>query len=279
MSAVKYILLALALCLSFANANTETLAPLDLLLQGHSSSRTLQSRRVQQEHPRLQKFQQNIYYDQYYNESAVYEYVVAFYTGYSMQDYAFADECLQYSTESLDRLYEFNLNMTRRFSWNEPFFLVTNSAGGPVNDGWFYCYQYYSDFKLVYKTKYDNFVDFGDMYLSFIFNLLGNSLQIKQQTEDMIEASQRHDTVTYFQSFGSLLRMVMDFNSYKTAGQSLLHYATNAAKKDVGLQGVPSKQQRVDDIEERKAEARARVNKIRLERYLEQEERKEHPML
>ena len=35
---------------------------------------------------------QNIYYDQYYNESAVYDYVVSFYTGYQMEDYAFANE-------------------------------------------------------------------------------------------------------------------------------------------------------------------------------------------
>lgn len=119
---------------------------------------------------------QNIYYDQYYNESAVYDYVVSFYSGYQMEDYAFANECLLYTTLTLNQLYEFNLNMTRRYNWNEPFFLIMNTIGGPFNDGWFYCYQYYTDFKLIYKTKWASFEDFGDLYLSFIFNLLGNSL-------------------------------------------------------------------------------------------------------
>lgn len=54
------------------------------------------------ERPRLGKFMENIYREQYYNQSALYDYVVAFYTGYQMQDYAFADECLTYSTETLD---------------------------------------------------------------------------------------------------------------------------------------------------------------------------------
>lgn len=82
---------------------------------------------------------QNIYYDQYYNESAFYDYIVAFYTGYEMEDYAFANECLLYTTLTTNQAYEFNLNMTRRYNWNEPFFLIMNTIGGPFNDGWFYC--------------------------------------------------------------------------------------------------------------------------------------------
>ena len=161
--------------------------------------------------------------------------MAAFYEGYQMYDYAFAAECLQYTTATLDRLYEFNLNMTRRYNWNEPFFLITDTVGGPFNDAWFYCYQYYVDFKLVYVTKFENFVDFGDLYLSFIFNLLGNSLQIKQQTEKMIESNERHDMVPYFQALGALMRMMLDFNSYKTAGASLSDYAMSAAKRTFDL--------------------------------------------
>jgi hypothetical protein len=37
-------------------------------------------------------------------------------------------------------------------------------------------------------------VDFGDFYLSFIFNLLSNSLQIKVATENVIEAVDAYDT-------------------------------------------------------------------------------------
>jgi len=40
-----------------------------------------------------------------------------------------------------------------------------------------------SDIYMVYKQKIENFVDFGDVYMSFIFNLLSNSLQIKISAE------------------------------------------------------------------------------------------------
>jgi hypothetical protein len=32
------------------------------------------------------------------------------------------------------------------------------------------------DIVMVYTEKVENFVDFGDVYMSFIFNLLSNSL-------------------------------------------------------------------------------------------------------
>ena len=75
--------------------------------------------------------------------------------------------------------------------------------------------------------------------MSFIFNLLGNSLQIKQNTEDMIDASARHDTIEYFQSLGALLRIIFDFNSYKTAGGSLVAFVKDASTVTEGLKGVP----------------------------------------
>lgn len=37
----------------------------------------------------------------------------------------------------------------------------------------------------------------------------------------MMKADDRHDMVQYFYSFGMLLRMILDFNSYKSAGDSL----------------------------------------------------------
>lgn len=66
--------------------------------------------------------------------------------------------------------------------------MVADITGNELNDMWFYCYQFGKDVTSEYETKAENFVDFGDFYLSFIFNLLSNSLQIKLSTENMIEA-------------------------------------------------------------------------------------------
>lgn len=104
-------------------------------------------------------------------------------------------------------------------------------------------------------------MDFGDIYLSFIFNLLGNSLQLKQNTEDMIDASARHDTVEYFESLGALLRIILDFNSYKTAGGSLGTFIKQAAFKHDGLKGVPHVKFRKHAQEKKLNELEARIEK------------------
>ena len=51
--------------------------------------------------------------------------------------------------------------------------------------------------------------------------MLQNSLNIKKQTENMIEAYDKHDTVNFMQSMGSILRSVLDFDSYTSVSESL----------------------------------------------------------
>ena len=72
------------------------------------------------------------------------------------------------------------------------FFFLT--AGTSFNDAWYYCFLYQNDFLDDYGTKLASFNDFGEIYLSLIFNLLQNSLNIKSQTENMIAAYELHNT-------------------------------------------------------------------------------------
>ena len=51
----------------------------------------------------------------------IYDYVTAYTQGFMIDSYSFASECFEHLTDSLDRLYEFNLQMIRRKSWNDPF--------------------------------------------------------------------------------------------------------------------------------------------------------------
>jgi len=43
--------------------------------------------------PIVKAFMQNVYTDQYFTDSVLAAYFRAFYDGYNMQDYAFAEEC------------------------------------------------------------------------------------------------------------------------------------------------------------------------------------------
>ena len=88
--------------------------------------------------------------------------------------------------------------MIRRYTWADPFLYTSQQVAKPINDAWFHCWQFKTDFMDSFWEKKNNFVDLPDFYLSFIFNLLGNSFQIKSSSEAMITASSTHDSVTFY---------------------------------------------------------------------------------
>lgn len=90
---------------------------------------------------------------------------------------------------------------------------------------------------MAYEQKFDKFNDFGDIYLSFIFNMLQNSLSIKKQTENMISSYAKHDTVTFTRSLGSVLRSILDFNMYTSQAGSL--DSTSSAASFMGMSPAP----------------------------------------
>lgn len=121
----------------------------------------------------------------------------------------------------MDQLHNFYLNTTRMRDWSEPYFLTFQIVGNQFNDAWFFCYQMAYDIYLVYKQKIENFVDFGDVYMSFIFNLLSNSLQIKISAENMVNATALHDTVRFVTHTAKICRIILDFDSYQNVGMAL----------------------------------------------------------
>lgn len=124
----------------------------------------------------------------------------------------------------MDLFHSFHLNMTRRKSndvidtWFDPYRLVSYTIGNSFNDFWYNCFRFGYDVYDSYKTKFDNFVDFGDVYLSFIFNLLAASIDIKTDVEVMISSFDTHDTEAFVRGLASILRSVLEFESYQTAG-------------------------------------------------------------
>jgi len=95
-----------------------------------------------------------------------------------------------------------------------PYRFSFKTAGQELNDAWFNCFQFGFDFFMTYWLRAGNFVDFGDVYLSFIFNLLSNSISIKINIEKMIKSFDTHDTIQFYKSLGSITRATVDFESY-----------------------------------------------------------------
>jgi len=108
------------------------------------------------------------------------------------------------------------------------------------------------DIKQVYITKVENFVDFGDVYLSFIFNLLANSLQIKSSVEKMIKFNNVYDTGGEMKELGTILRIVADFDSYQTQASARLPFHERRAV-------AAHKEAKARPIRAKKLEARRRV--------------------
>lgn len=150
-----------------------------------------------------------------------YDYLNAFWTGYNMQSYNYATTCLDNFNSFMDVFHRWKLTADRQKTYTDLWNLFFNTAGNDANETWYYCYLYYDDVKETYKTKWANFNDFGDIYLSFIFNMLQNSLNIKSQTENMIASYELHDTEKFVQALGSVLRSILDFDSYTQVASAL----------------------------------------------------------
>ena len=141
-----------------------------------------------------------------------------------MTSYQQAPECEEDFGTFMDLFHSFHLNMTRRKTnnnietWFDPYRLISYTIGNSFNDFWYNCFRCGYDIYDSYKTRFDNFVDFGDVYLSFIFNLLAASVDIKNDVETMIDAFEIHDTEEFVKGLASILRSVLEFESYQTAG-------------------------------------------------------------
>lgn len=180
--------------------------------------------------PIVGKFAGDIYKDEYFTDSVYFDYISAFWQGYNMQIYLYANECLEEGGKFMDAFHEWSLISTRRKKEVELWDLFFIVLGTDFNESWYRCFLFYDDFTTTYLKKWAEFNDFGDIYLSFIFNMLSNSLNIKSQTENMIGSYAEHDTVVFTRSLASILKSVVDFDSYTSVAGSNSDYTPNTAE-------------------------------------------------
>ena len=171
--------------------------------------------------PVVRKFANNIYNQEYWSNSVYHDYLNAFWEGYNMSSYSYATTCQTNFNKFMDVFHKWYLTSTRMKTYTELWDLFFETAGTDANESWYNCFLFWYDLKGTYQTKWEAFNDFGDIYLSFIFNMLQNSLVIKSSTEDMIEAYDTHNTVTFMKALGSVLRSILDFDSYTSISGSL----------------------------------------------------------
>lgn len=179
-----------------------------------------------------------------------------------MQIYLYATECLTESGAFFDSFHEWSLVSTRRRKGTELWDLFFTVAGTDFNESWYRCFLFYDDITTTYLKKWSEFNDFGDIYLSFIFNMLSNSLNIKSQTENMIGAYAEHDTVVFVRSLASIMKSVIDFDSYTSVAGSNSDKTPNTAE----FYGYTKKVTYVAPLWERKAAQEARIAEAKARR-------------
>jgi len=97
--------------------------------------------------------------------------------------------------------------------------------------------------------------------------MLSNSLNIKSQTENMIDSYAAHDTVTFTQSLASVLRSIIDFDSYTSVAGSK---ETSSVEEFYGFtrsvaQDVPKWERMANQDREREAQRAKMTAKKELE--------------
>ena len=169
--------------------------------------------------------------------------------------------------------HTWKLTAVRQKTYTDLWDLFFITAGTDFNETWYNCYLFYDDIYVNYETKWENFNDFGDIYLSFIFNMLQNSLNIKSQTENMITAYELHNTETFIQALGSVLRSILDFDSYTSLSSALAadENKTPTTEEFMGFspahkKNVPTKWERLAKTEAELEKAQRRVDEIAEER-------------
>ncbi len=60
---------------------------------------------------------------------------------------------------------------------------ATQAVGNEIANSIYYCYNFMYSFNFVVKTRLSLFSDFQDLWSSFMFNLLANSVSIKRVAE------------------------------------------------------------------------------------------------
>jgi hypothetical protein len=86
-----------------------------------------------------------------------------------------------------------------------------------IADTYYYCYLFSASVEKVVNSRLDTFVDFSDLYTSFLFNMLSNSLQIKTIATNINTYSEASKWPELSGEVAKLIRIMLDFESSNAA--------------------------------------------------------------
>lgn len=118
-----------------------------------------------------------------FTQTDEYNFVDAFFGGLKLEDfYEYSDDCLNSFIFMVDDIYYFDNNVTlvERNATEGGFHMylnLTHLIGGKASEIPPYCYKFMNSVYQVEESRWEAFEkDWGEFFLAFLFNLMGNAL-------------------------------------------------------------------------------------------------------
>jgi len=112
------------------------------VLNSYVKEEATTQRSSQNETPLVGKFAGNIYSGEFFEDSVYFDYLSAFWVGYSMSSYSYAPACLENFSLFMNSFHKWYLVSTRRRYYTEMWDLFFTVAGTNFNETWYRCYLF-----------------------------------------------------------------------------------------------------------------------------------------
>lgn len=109
-------------------------------------------------------------------------------------------------------------------------FNVTNIVANSMANTLYNCYLFSDSIQTVTNRRLSQFKGFDDVYTSFLFNLLSQSLQLKTYSTNVQTYSNQGSWYTYAETIAKIIRIVFDFESSDASSHSATMTSIRAAK-------------------------------------------------
>ncbi|CDW87218.1 UNKNOWN [Stylonychia lemnae] len=166
-------------------------------------------------------------YQKGFSQTPYYDYLDNFLLGLKIEtDVPSSSECVDALVFFLDDVIYFQNNITavtnKIESWEAPLMNFSRMVGGNLSEVPFQCHQFAIDYWSYTKDKYSGFAgNVGNILLAFLFNLMGNSLKLRQAITDINNDIKNQFYTDIAQQYGKIIRLILDFSADDLTAASL----------------------------------------------------------
>ncbi len=152
--------------------------------------------------------------EKFFSDSIYFELLEAFFEGMNWPTkYENSENCRLSFSALLDDFFFMAKNRTAATDQEERFFNVTGVFANNFAETFYQCFVLLQQIQQQAVTQENSFLDTNDKYTSFLFNLLSQSIVIREFSYDLLDYSAVNDWVSYTRSAAGIVQAVLYFES------------------------------------------------------------------